>query len=400
MSKLLKGWMLVMFVILLASLVTAIGITPGRTMITFEPKLEQEVPFTVINTEHKAMKVVMRIEGELAEYITLDQLLADFKPGEETKSFKYKLKLPGHIDQPGDHGANIIATELPPDADKPGTFIGLNPAVATQLLVQVPYPGKYAEVRLDIIEASVNETVTFTIPVLNFGTAQIAKASSEIEIRGPTNEVIARVRSDELSIDSKQRRELVAYWKANVNPGLYHATAIVSYDGKETRAEKTFNIGSLSIDVTNVEVNNFQLGGIAKFDIDVLSNWNEKLSNVYAQMIIYDENNNEIGNFKSVSIDLESKGRGKLEAYWDTTNVKAGNYQARLILNYDGKTLEKTVETEVTLTGIKTSLTTGRAINPKGESFIKQNSVLVIAIIVLIGINIGWFIYTRKRKLP
>lgn len=74
--------------------ISAIGITPGRTTLNFEPGLSREVQFSIVNTEHKDMSVVFYVQGELNNSITLTQALATFSASEESKSFSYKVNLP------------------------------------------------------------------------------------------------------------------------------------------------------------------------------------------------------------------------------------------------------------------------------------------------------------------
>ena len=342
------------------------------------------------------MKVVLRIEGELSQYIALHQLLIDFNAEDSEKEFTYDYKLPEKLEKPGSYQTQIIAQELPKEAEKEGTFIGATPAVATQLIVKVPYPGKYAEIRLDISESRVNETTTFIIPILNFGTESIQSAQAVIEILGPTNERIALIETDEKSIAAKETKELIAKWKANVNPGSYHAIATLKYDGKLARAERNFNVGNLFIDILNINIKNFQLGGVAKFEILAENKWNTKIDNVYAQFSVMDENNNEIGSFKSTSSDIEAFSKSTLIAYWDTAGIKSGFYNTKLTLNYAGKSTEKLIKTEITMNSIKMNLL-GQAIALEGRN-ISRDTIFTLFIIVLIVINIFWFVYFKRKK--
>ena len=69
--------------------ISSIGITPGRTTINFEPSLQKQVSFSVVNTEKQDMSVVFTVSGELADYITLNQAYAEFSAGEEVKSHRF-----------------------------------------------------------------------------------------------------------------------------------------------------------------------------------------------------------------------------------------------------------------------------------------------------------------------
>jgi len=259
--------------------------------------------------------------------------MVDFSAGEDSKTFRYRVKLPEKIEEPGTHDVKIVVMELPKDIEDPGTFVGATTAVVHQVRIKVPYPGKYAKAELTIAGAQPQETVNFFVKVYNIGTEDIKKAKATIEIKGPTNEVIATVETEEKSIKSKERKDLAAYWEADVNPGVYHAVATLNYDGKFARDEKNFYVGNLFIDVKEVTVRGFRLGGVAKFNILAESKWNERIENVYAQMIITDLKGDTIADVKSASVDIEALQKETLLAYWDTEGVEKGVYDAKLILH-------------------------------------------------------------------
>ncbi|MBU2634246.1 MAG: hypothetical protein KJ674_03290 [Nanoarchaeota archaeon] len=390
---------LIFISILIIKDVSAIGITPGRTTINFEPNLEREVKFTIINSEHKDMKVLLSVDGELASYVTLSNILIDFSSNEESKDFKYTINLPSNLENPGVNEVNIIATELPPDADEEGAFVGATAAVATQLHINVPYPGKYLTIDLQVEEAQPNEPVIFHVPVMNFGEEDILHAQASIDILGANNEKIVTIESEDQSINAKEKDEFVMGWDADVNSGAYHAIVIVRYDGKIARIEKNFNVGNLMIDVNSITVNNFNLGGIAKFNILVESKWNEKIGDVYGQMLIDDEDGKNIADFKTASVDVDAFAKQEMIAYWDTEGIKEGTYNGKIILHYMGRTTERALETKIGLNSIETSiLGTGRVIKAAQGEGIKTNNLLIGLVIVLVIVNVGWFIYLRKKK--
>ena len=76
--------------------VSAIGITPGRTVLEFEPHIQKEIKFSVVNTEHKDMKVLLKLESDdkLDKYVTLSSQFVEFKADEYMKNFTYKIYIP------------------------------------------------------------------------------------------------------------------------------------------------------------------------------------------------------------------------------------------------------------------------------------------------------------------
>src|SRR3989344_2339368 len=378
----------------------AIGIAPGRTTIDYQPGLHQEISFRVENNEHKDMKVLFRVEGELAPYVKLKELLVDFSATEDSKIFTYLIDLPQTLEKPGDHEANIIAQELPKDLNTAGAYVGATAAVATNFLVKVPYQGKYAGMRLDISEAQVNQTTTFIIPVLNFGTDNINKAQGMIEIRGPTNDILATLETNTESIPAKGRTELTAGWIANVNPGKYYAIATLNYDGELARADKIFGVGNLYVEVKDVNVKEFKLGDVAKFNVLVQNKWNEPINDLYAELLIENDKGDILARTQSATTSVSALGETTIDIFWDTEGINSGFYNTRIILHYGDKSSEKQLKIEVTLDKIKTSFVgaTAQAISVEQKGLL-QNSALMIAVVVLVIINLGWFVYMRKKKL-
>lgn len=392
---------LITLAIIFISLTTnafAIGITPGRIIIDYEPGKEQSGTFKVLNNEQKDMQVLIYLAGELNQTITLYDAIVPFSSIEGEKEFNYDIKLPQEITEPGDHQTQIIAMELP-TVEGGGAYVGATVAVATQVIIRVPYPGKYLKASLEVQSAQPGGEITFIVPLLSLGEQDIAEARAKIDILGPTNEVINSIETNTISIPAKTKKELAAKWKADVNPGNYHAVATVFYDGKSARAEKTFSIGNLFIEVVDIKVSEFTLGGIAKFNIVAENKWNDMIRDVFAEMIISDEAGAEVARFKSASVDFPALKKEELITYWDTKGIKEGKYNAKVILHYAGKTSEKNLKTTITLNAIRFEELggTARVVSEEGEG-LSKNTWLAILVIVLIGINISWFFYIRKRR--
>ncbi|MCX8193840.1 MAG: hypothetical protein N3G19_00535 [Candidatus Pacearchaeota archaeon] len=102
----------IVFVMILSINALALGISPGRATFNFEPNAEKQVTLTIVNTEHKAMNVSVRVEGEWADRIELNQTSLEFAPEDESKSLIYKIKFPLNADFDGIK-AKIVAIETP-----------------------------------------------------------------------------------------------------------------------------------------------------------------------------------------------------------------------------------------------------------------------------------------------
>jgi hypothetical protein len=398
----------VFLMILLVYNVAAMGLAPTRNVINFEPGLEKESSFRIINSENENLKLAIYPRGELAEYIELEKNLISIKADQKEAIIKYSINLPNEL-EPGLVPAEILVIPIPEENniiitdeensmifDQNRGIIEAKIALLHQIRVNVPYTGKYLQGKLHVSEASVNETARFTISLFNLGKEDIDNIKATVIIKGPTNEEIAVLRTDSISIKSQDESKLVTEWKAEVGEGKYYAEVIVQYDGKTILLNKIFNIGNQEIKIEKLEVENFRLGTIAKFDILLRSRWNEPISHVYADMEVIDKSGTIINQFKTTPIDMQPYETSEIHGYWDTQNVEPGEYDVNIKLKYLNKMTEKLFETVVTFDSIdvKQALT-GRVVREEDKI---PNSVLILIVLILIGINLGWFLYFKKIK--
>ena len=101
----------ILAIILLAATVNALGVTPGRTNINFEPNSEKEVVFTVTNSQRENLNVVVTLEGELSKYIEINETRFSLAADESGRLISYKIKLPDKLD-PGLKKANIVLSQV------------------------------------------------------------------------------------------------------------------------------------------------------------------------------------------------------------------------------------------------------------------------------------------------
>ena len=381
-----------------SSTADALGVTPGRSTVDFEPGLKTTSSFNIVNNEHKPFKAYVYIEGGIKEYISFDQQIIEFSETDNSKPFSYTLNLPQRLD-PGDNWGKIVVMELPLEMDVPEgvTQIIATVAVIHQVRVKVPYPGKYLQLDLSVREAAPEESVNFFVKMYNLGQDDIAGAEANIEILGPTNEVIDNIETKSVPVKTMEREELVGTWKASPNPGLYHAVATVRYDGEVSKVEKTFYVGNMIIEVIEVSVKDFRLGGIAKFDITAESKWNQPIKDVYAHLVVNDIEENKVADFKSASQDFEAYERAHLYAYWDTEGVGEGEYMTDLALKYEDRETERQVRTKVGLESIRTEILGVSVGAVTAEEGIDQYPIIIL-VVVLIAINLSWFLYFRRRR--
>lgn len=389
-------FMFVLIFMLIIPCVMGLGITPARTTVNFEPNLEKEVSFSVINSEAKDLNLVVSVQGELAEYVSLSETSFSMSSTQDSKEVLYNVNLPSEL-SPGLHTAEIMVLQSPESKDLSETYIEATLAVITQLYIYVPYPGKYAEADLSVFNLD-DGNVQFVIPVISRGEFDLTSVKANIDIFTSLNEKVATINTNEIEILSKERKEVTALWDTtNINAGPYRVVATLIYDEQTLKLERNFNVGKKRLSIESIEVNDFTLGDIAKFEILVKNEWGENMSDVYVQMLV--RNNGEfIGDFKSPNYEIESLDKILMTAFWDTKGVKAGTYDSSLLLHYDLLIDEQDLQLEVNENSINI-IGLGYVISERGSVFDENRllTYLIIGVILLILINIGWFFVLRGK---
>lgn len=390
---------LCMFFILVFALenVSSLGITPGRKTVDFTPNLQIKVPFTVVNSEHEDMSIVFYVKGDLKEYIDLPVEYAEFKADEESKSFFYNLTLPEKLDKHGLHKAEIVALQVPKGmyfSEDDETYIGATIAVITQCHVHAPYPGKYADVELDVM-SSEGKTL-FILPIINRGKVDIVNAHASIDIYTSLNEKLTTLVSDSISIDSLESNKIIVEWDtADVNPGKYIAKATLLYDNEHKSLEKNFEVGQKALEIIEIRIDDFQLGGIAKFEALVENKWTQELKDAYLNILVYNDEGEVMADFKSPNYDIPASEKIEMVSYWDTVGVHRGTYDGKLILKHGDDSRERNIEMKITDNSIEISGLTGRVIVKDEEGF-GTTKIIIIGIGFMILMNVVWFLIIRR----
>ncbi|MFW6311960.1 MAG: hypothetical protein ACOC1K_06975 [Nanoarchaeota archaeon] len=400
-KKIFLFCIIMFFVVVNLSCVFAIGITPGRTTINFKPGLSKDVSFSILNSEHKEMSVVFAIRGNMSEYISMDKNTVDFSSSEKSKSFSYKVNLPEDYNEfggPGTHKAEVVALEIPKNMPKDlegSPSLIATVAVITQVHIEVPYPNKYAEASVDVISSP--DEVVFVIPVNNKGKLDIVDSYAEIEIYDSMNEQVASLKTDSKEIPALKRKDLSTKWDAsNINPGEYFAKVTVFYDDEVINLEREFEVGQKALEVIEINIDNFRLGEIAKFEALVENKWSEDIENAYLNIIVYNNEEEVMTDFKSPTYNIPALSREKMISYWDTAGVHEGVYDGKLTLRYGDKVDERNIQLKITEDSIEVIGITGRVIVDDGSSGFNMTTILIIVIVMLVMINIIWFMVVRR----
>jgi hypothetical protein len=382
----------------------ALGVGPSRQQISFSPGAEIEAELYIINDKNEDFRAAVYAQGDLSNYITIEQPLVEVSAKDYMTPVKYRLKMPNTPPTPGPHKIELVVRQFPKGSDaEEGTMITANLALISQIILKVPYPGKYAEGKL-FISGTQDPTnpATFVVMLYNFGSEEITDAHARFEIQGPLLGKIAEFNTQSAGIKSKEEAKLEAQWQPSVNKGTYKAVVTVYYDDRQMTLSQNFDIGNFVIDISDIRVEKFTLGDVAKFDIYLANNWNTQMAGVYVEMTVEDSTGKKMTEFKTAAIDIEPSQAGKLEAYWYTQNVMPGTYKVKLLVHYAEKVAQKEYDFVVDTNSITRIGAVGKAVVTEAEKKeITTQGLLIVLIMVVIVLllimNLVWFYFLARK---
>jgi len=393
-----KKFFVLLFGIFMLGNVFALGITPARTTIDFEANMKKVVPFQIVNSGGDNIKLVFSAQGDLAEYISLDEKEGSVLASEGKKSFSYTLNFPDKL-EPGLHTGEVYAMQLPSGEVSEGSQLLATLAVVTQVHLYVPYPGKYANAKMYVYGANVGEDIKFVIPVVSAGEFDLSAVRANVDIYNKMGEKVDSFGTDSVSIGSGTRKELVYNWKADVEIGEYIAKATVIYDDGTIPLEEKFSVGSKELELQEINVAGFSLGEIAKLEMLVENKWSEAIGGAHIVTLIKDAEGDVVSSFESAAQDITALNKEVFVSYWDTAGVIEGDYDAEVSINYGDKTSQKNLKFEVSENEL-VIIGLGYVISNDGGDDGSSNTiviVLVIVIVLLVLMNLLWFFLLRKK---
>ncbi|NTV23367.1 MAG: hypothetical protein HGA85_03255 [Nanoarchaeota archaeon] len=377
---------LIFFLLICFGLVSGFGMAPARSKFDFASNAVLEGSVRII-VDEVPTKIVLVPEGFLGKYVQLEKEV--FIAEEEETWVNFKINLPGDL-PPGELQGGIVAMQVPKDTTQENTVMA-TAAITHQLRVNVPYPGKFLVGKPFIQPGEKGKPVIFTFAISNYGKEKIEKAVGSLEIKGPTNEVSARVETDKASVMPGETAQLVAEWTPE-NDGLYYMSAVVDYDSKLLELAEPFKVGGFLLELDRLEVNNFKIGQIAKVDIYLLNRWNEPV-NVDSRVEV-SKDGQRVASFNSMPAKIEPRSSAVVNAYWNTEGIEVGKYDFHVVVNYQDKTFERLFSSVVSIDKVTFS---DRISGKVTENRQGSLPLLGVAVVVLIILNIFLFIYINKK---
>lgn len=342
--------------------VRAIGISPDSVLIKFEPFYEQDISFRT----QSANDIDVNIDGILSQYATLKMNNINLDG-----TFIISIKLPEYIDTPGD---NVLFVSLVEKKASTGTVTAMA-SIRSPIVIRVPYPGSYSEISFSTPDLNIHESKNFIVSINNKGREKISAAKASIDVISSSGEVIERLLTETIEVPGGTKQELYALFNASKHTaGAFKAVAHTTYDTESKDFESSFKIGSLGIKLVNY-TKYFAENTISKFEIEVESMWNSRITNVYGEIRI-SNSTTELPVIKTPLSQIEPWQKIRLSAYWDNAGIALGTYKADMTVYYEG-TSEK-------FTG---QVTVGQQKKPSVQSpgiITSSNAMLGIGILLII----------------
>ena len=310
------------------------GVSPGSYQIDFQPNLEESFEFEFLfDDPNQEFELVM--EGELKEYVDVEKI-----PG--SSKVVVNLKLPQKIEKPGPNRVKVGARAISGDKGSESSKVGISALVSGTIIVHVPYPGKYAEAQFSIENANAGEPVKYKMIIFSKGEENIV-ATPRIEIFDSENKSVETFNSESKMIETADYVEINSELDvSSYNPGNYKAVATIDYTGQEKPIviEDTFRLGELSVSILNY-TKEAERKKINPFFVEVESNWNDPLQNVFAEIEVVGSNITA----KTPSVGLEGFRSTRLNGFLDLTNYESEDdeFQVELKVNYQDKMTEEIV---------------------------------------------------------
>ena len=311
----------------------ALGLTPALIDTDFSSEMKFLVDFKVLGVSEN-QKIKVYATGDLSKYVRFDK--TDLVGPE---SFTAYVDLPKNPEKFGKNLLFIRAQEVKDD----GAGIGTRVEVGALIVIRVPYPGKYAEIKsFGANNVNYKEPVNFVIEIENLGDQNIS-ASPSINISSE-GKLIDEIFLESKNFGNNSRGSFEKTVNTVYEPGIYNATVTVDY-GKLIFSNTSFRVGDLFVDVTNSS-SEFNRGKIHPFNIQIESQWNNDIPIIFA-VVNVTQNNIPVNSFKTSSIGLKKWEKSTLTGFFDAESLKAGEYDANISLFYEGSTSSKVVKLKV-----------------------------------------------------
>ena len=368
----------------------AIGISPAIRTIEYVPGSEYTFTDTISNNRDVPIEVVIEPTGQLAPYITLHKNYTTLPPKGSAK-ISYDFVIPDGL-EPGNRKVLISVTD---DTQRGGGMFGIKVRVKGVLIVKVPYPGRYAMMRLDVENVNEGESIAYTVDIENMGLEPINTSTLRVNLIDSQGKVL-KVNTHEVEIDSKSKTQITSSFPGEYGKGKYSIFAEYEYD-LTINDSMDFFIGAYEMEITRLS-EHLYYNQITPFETVVKSLWNGEIADVYVTVSL---NGKEHQSVNKYFYPLDSE---KFTTYIDDTSFALNKtYDATVTVYFGEQSLSKDVTLDVVEYDGKVILekpTRSAIFDDMLEVIIKPTTYLyvVIAILVIFNITLLWKDKKKGKK--
>ncbi|MBN2142402.1 hypothetical protein JW711_03660 [Candidatus Woesearchaeota archaeon] len=378
-KKNVKNTFIIAFIIALMLSLTAsasaLGVSPAKKTVYFEPNQTVELNFKVINSDALDVPVFLNALGDLQDRMFFSEgnkLLLQKDVG--IMSFKVFLNLPEEM-SPGVHTTYI---KLTPQFPSTGNMLRAFAAPMIPVLVRVPYPSKYAEVDLAIQEVDEGTAVPVLLEFDNLGSEDIAVAEGSVTLinlaeTGTAGEEsligsTAVLECPKISVGANSYGKTACEPTQALRSGEYLAQVRSHYDNTHVDFDRNVSIGKPIVRVTHLATRNILTKRINTVVFGVRSEWNREL--LVTGFIRIDGFQTEMP-----LVTLAPGEEKEVIGYFDATDTTPGLKNMSIMLGYADQ-----IRTEDYLVSIEEG-------EPEAEppTRLIGNMILAVAIIVVLA---------------
>lgn len=329
----LKLLLLMIILLSLAGNAAALGVTPPEIVFDFEPPFSHDANLRIYNTEHRDMNLTIYVEGSLAKRVEgLPEIIA-LPADSDYIIVNYTLTIPPGIIVSGETDGKIIVSEVPPIGAESSIYSVIS--VAARITVLGQFPGKHVIASMTAEDsAGGDDEVIFKINAKNYGIDDIQKLTADIDIFTPSDQSVETIKIPAEKLESGESIELTASWLPEAGIGAYYTFANLFYDGQLLDLDDEFRVGTPYVKIDKA-VAEKKLGKTI-LDFDTISNWNERMHNVHAEVLITDENDIIIDDLKTDFYVVEPFGENNINFTSNKINTDE-NLKVKLLVFYDNR---------------------------------------------------------------
>lgn len=301
------------------------------------------------------------------------------------------LKMPSRMPHPGTNRCNFLIEE---NKNSTEGMIGARVLITGTIFIDVPFPGRYAELSLDVKNTPLGQPVVISPKVRNRGKETI-NAPLNIHIKNYDNQTVKSfsIMTGDIS-PASEKTFFESFNSEELGSARYRVYAELDYDGEyDAIAIKEFMIGDLFVELIGV-THEAEKENYVPVKLNVESWWGEPLNNVYADVIVHSEQGYMVTRFKTISRNLNPWAENELIGYMDASNMHEGIYNLKVTLHYQGRTSEFEQEFKL-LAPLKES---SDNLNVSYFMLLFNPIFLLVLILVILLLDIVWIMNHKKTN--